>query len=68
MIGGSERDIRNATLYGICLECGTPREMHRGEELSADGDKTIFWQRLITPCGHNQDGSDVESTGKERDS
>lgn len=45
--------MQNALLYGACLTCGTPRELHRGEEIHPDG-RTTHWQGLVAPCGHSQ--------------
>ena len=46
----------NAIRYGVCLQCGTPREFHRGQETHPDG-RTTMWSGIVAPCGHSQDVS-----------
>lgn len=44
----TDKALMDAMLYGVCLSCGTPRELHRSE---ADGVHTMG---IIAPCGHSQ--------------
>jgi len=49
----SDEDLRNATLYGVCLVCGTPRKVERRD--TSDGS---MWT-LVAPCGHGDEEQDA---------
>ncbi|MBA3565220.1 MAG: hypothetical protein H0W31_00005 [Actinobacteria bacterium] len=51
--------IEQAMFYGICLVCGTPRELKRTETVKDGRTHTHF--ELIWPCGHTDDPGNVES-------